>query len=284
VARSDSNNTVKYLAGSVAVLGIAFCIGYFFIGGSRPQPTPPENLIPSNPPVAAAPVPAKPVILTRTPRTQNGEYTAPGAPSIRIAEDKSPSLVDLSKLRNKATDSTKTPDSEATQEAAPTPKDSLNDSPTPDTAPPDGDATTSGDTPPTPTTTPDNTTPGNTTPDNTASNKTPPPPPNNDPDVEQVGTHPVGPHSDSEAGQEGTSGKAQFRVQAGSFVASENAIALADALRRRGYDTSTHAERDGDKTVYKVQVGAYRNRTAANKAAQDLQSSGYPASVAPIGP
>jgi cell division protein FtsN len=270
VARSDSNNTVKYLAGSVAVLATAFCIGYFVIGGSRPQPTPPENLIPSNPPVAATPAPAKPVVLTQTPRAQNGEYTAPGAPSIRIAEDKSPSLVDLSQSRNKTADSTKSKDPEASQEAAPTPKNSLNDSPTPDTAPPpDGDATTSGDTPPVPPTTPDKTTPA----------VPPPSTPNTDPDVEQVGTHP-----DSEAGQEGTSGKAQFRVQAGSFVASENAKALADALRRRGYDTSTHAERDGDKTVYKVQVGAYRNRTAANKAAQDLQSSGYPASVAPIGP
>lgn len=263
MARSNSsNNSVKYLAGSVAVVAVAFCIGYFVIGGSRPQPTPPENVVPPNVAAPAAPAPAKPAIIARAPRTQNGEYTAPGAPRIRIVEERNPSLLDTSKMQPKP--AAKSSDSEASQEAAPTPKtvstvisptdagsDSTdNTAPNTDTAPPDG---------------------GTPSPTVTGTNP--------DPDTEKVSGTGAG-----EVGQDGVSSKTQFRVQAGSFVASENAKALADALRRRGYVTSTRAERDGDRTVYKVQVGAYRTKSAADKAAQDLQSSGYPASVSPTSP
>ena len=72
-------------------------------------------------------------------------------------------------------------------------------------------------------------------------------------------------------------------MQTGSFAAPENARALADALHSRGYSTSTRTEQDNGKTVYKVQVGSYRSRAAADKAAQDLQKNGYPAYSSPIG-
>ncbi len=261
-----NNNAVKYLARSVAIVAVAFGVGYYVIGGARPQPTPPENVVPANVAPPTAPAPAKPVIIGRAPRTQNGEYTAPGAPRISIVEERSPSLLDTSKLQPKP--AVKPADSEASQEAAPTPKPVAADTTPADTA---SDGTdTPAPSPDAPTATPpdDGTTPA---PDAKASA---------DPDTEKV----AGASGDSEAGQDGVSGKAQFRVQAGTFVAPENAKALADALRRRGYATSTRPQRDGDKTVYQVQVGAYRTKSAADKAAQDLQSSGYPASVSPTGP
>jgi cell division septation protein DedD len=89
---------------------------------------------------------------------------------------------------------------------------------------------------------------------------------------------------DTEASQQGSGGHARFRVQAGAFPEEKNARVLADALRGRGFSASTRADRDGDKTVYRVQIGAYRTRTDAGKAALDLQKSGYPAYVAPINP
>ncbi len=74
-------------------------------------------------------------------------------------------------------------------------------------------------------------------------------------------------------------GNPGHELEEGAKAKSQELRALADALRDRGYVTSTRSEREGDKTVYKVQIGAYRTRAAADKAAQDLQSNGYPAYV-----
>lgn len=267
MARSSSHsNTVKYVAGAVAVVGVAFCLGYFVIGGSRPQ-TPPENTEVQNAIPPPAPASVKPVStrIATTVRTQNGEYTAPGAPRIEINEDKTPSLTDTTKMQPKPQNAAKPNDPEASQEASPTPRTASVVAPSPDTATvPATDATP----------------PGTDTTATDGTNATPQPTPGTtgDPDSEQVTGH-----GDSTSAQDGSGGQAQYRVQAGSFVAADNAKALADALKKRGYLTSTRAERDGDRTVYKVQIGAYRTRSAADKAAQDLQSSGYPASVSPIG-
>ena len=52
----------------------------------------------------------------------------------------------------------------------------------------------------------------------------------------------------------------------------------------RASRTSTRSERSGNHLVYKVQVGAYKSKNGASKAADDLQKKGYPAYISPIGP
>lgn len=259
---NPNNNAVKYTAAIVAVVAVAFCIGYFAIGGLRPTVSPsasiPPNIVP-----AAAPEPAKPAPqkIAEKVRTQNGEYSAPGAPNIRIKEDKNPTLVDTSKSQSQNADA-QTTDSEASQQG------STNSSTSANTISPDGSTTSASSSG-------DNANTGSGT-DNSTSAGQSSQPSSTDPDSETV--------SGSSTAQANSGGRAQFRVQAGSFIASENAKALAAVLKKEGYDTSTHAERDGNRTVYKVQVGAYRTRSAAEKAVNELLSSGYPASISPISP
>ena len=103
-----------------------------------------------------------------------------------------------------------------------------------------------------------------------------------DPDFERVGK-PTRATTGQVRRQEG-GGKAQFRVQTGSYTNESNARSIADQLRGQGYTASTHSEREGDHLVYKVQAGAYRSKSGANKAAGDLQTKGFPAYVVPIPP
>lgn len=264
-----TNNTLKNTGLIVAVVAAAFGIGYFVLGGPRTAPAPTDTL---SVPAAAPPAVAAPRITSAPdphiqPRAKNSDYTAPNAPRIRIVEEKSSSLTRRPAVPQAPADtptSVSSTDSEASQAAAPT-----NASPSTDTSSGSTTGTSSasgtdasGSAPLIP-------------PSATTASGTP------DQDFEQVGGH-----GSAEAGQDGAAsgGKAQFRVQTGSFAAQQNARILADALRSRGYTTSTHAEQEDGKTVYKVQIGAYRSRAAADKAAQDLQKSGYPAYSSPIGP
>jgi cell division protein FtsN len=272
VGRSRTrNHTIQYIAGAIIVIGIAFCTGYFVIGGSRQLPTAPENTVAQDTlpkPEPSSVTTAPPAV---TPRAKNSDYVAPGAPHIKIIEEKAPSLLDMSKNQPKSNaDKPNIADSESSQEATPPPAIVPTDG---GTAP--DDSTTAGSDANTPQVQTQTNAPDDSAP---AAPNSPPPPPS-DPDEEQVNGR-----ADMQSGQTLSGGKAQFRVQTGSFDAAENAQALADALRRRGYSTSMRSERDGDKTVYKVQIGAYRSRAAADKAAQELQSSGYPAYVSSASP
>ncbi len=269
-----TNNTLKNTGLIAAVVAAAFGIGYFVLGGSRPAPAPTD--IVSAPAAAPATVAAPRVTSAPDPhilpRTKNSDYTAPNAPRIRIVEERSSSLTLTRRPAQPQAPADTVPgtatDSEASQAAAATTPSSQAD-------------TASGSTGGT----------GTSTTSDTSSSTAPLIPPaapgagsasgSPDQDFEQVGGH-----GSAEAGQDGAAGggKAQFRVQTGSFAAQQNARVLADALRSRGYTTSTRAEQEGGKTVYKVQIGAYRSRAAADKAAQDLQKSGYPAYSSPISP
>ncbi len=269
------NNTLKNTGLIVAVVAVAFGIGYFALGGSHTAPAPIDTLPTpaSGPTPVAAPRLAAAPDTHIAPRTKNSDYTSPNAPRIRIVEG-SPSSLTITRRPAQPeapadTSSASSRDSEASQAAMPADTSSTTDisaGSTPSAPSAAGsDTPGSGDTP---------LIPPAAAPANTASG-TP------DQDFEQVGGH-----GNSEAGQDGANpgGKAQFRVQTGSFAAQQNARTLADALRGRGYSTSTHAEQENGKTVYKVQIGAYRSRAAADKAAQDLQKSGYPAYSSPISP
>ncbi len=270
-----TNNALTNTGLIVAVVAGAFGIGYFLLGGPRPAPATTDTLsVPAAAPssVAAPRVTAAPDphIL---PRTKNSDYTAPNAPRIRIVEERTPSLTlarrpaVLQPPADAASASSR--GSEASQAAASPAAASGTD--TGGGGAGNGSSGTGSDTPGSgsaplipPAAAPANTTSGAP-----------------DQDFEQIGGH-----GGAEAGQDGagSGGKAQFRVQTGSFAAQQNARVLADALRSRGYATSTRAEQEDGKTVYKVQVGAYRSRAAADKAAQDLQKSGYPAYSSPISP
>jgi len=267
-----TNNALKNTGLTVAVVAAAFGIGYFFMGGARPTPVATDALptpvltSAAAPRVSAAP---DPHIL---PRTKNSDYTAPNAPRIRIVEERTPSLT---LTRRPAvvqppadTSSARSGDSAASQAAASPDAASGTDT---NAGSAGADAGTSSGT--------------------AASGTAPLIPPAAAPAAPASGTQDqdfeqIGGHGTPEAGQDGavSGGKAQFRVQTGSFAAQQNARVLAEALRSRGYATSTRAEQEDGKTVYKVQIGAYRNRAAADKAAQDLQKSGYPAYSSPISP
>ncbi len=270
-----TNNTLKNTGLIVAVVAAAFGIGYFVLGGPRPAPAPTDTL--SVPATVSAPAAAPRVSAAPDPhilpRAKNSDYTAPNAPRIRIVEEK-PSSMTLTRrpavpdASADASSSASSADSEASQAAAPNETSSSTDT---------GSGSAAGTSSAT----------GSDTPGSGNAPLIPPPaaPANTagtqDQDFEQISGH-----GNAEAGQDGAAGggKAQFRVQTGSFAAQQNARVLADALRSRGYTTSTRAEQEGGKTVYKVQIGAYRSRAAADKAAQDLQKSGYPAYSSPISP
>lgn len=62
-----------------------------------------------------------------------------------------------------------------------------------------------------------------------------------------------------------------YRVQTGAYSKKDNATALADKLKKAGFDTYL-VQSDG---YYKVQVGAYANRDNANAMAAKLKAAGY---------
>jgi hypothetical protein len=240
----------------VVLLGGA--TGYFLVG-PRSAPRPDQVQV-AQAPAPEADVPeAAPRQPARAPVRRGTDYTAPGAPKVDIVEERTPAMNAPAQTpgRKPKADFLKEngQDAEASQEGAARP----------DTPPPDAH---DDDQPPTS----DNT---------TESGDTGAAPASDDSDFEKIEGRDAPPATTSLSGD---SGKPLFRVQTGSFMASANAQALADALRRRGYKTSTRTEQDSSgKTVYKVQTGAFHSREAANKAALALQRSGYPAYVSPIG-
>ena len=262
MARSNSNAALKVVGvGAAAIVG-GVAIGYL-IGGVRTSHPSEQVIQQPAPPLSAPAVPAA-APPTLRPRA-NGNYTAPGAPRIVIREESAPTLRRVDRTIPAAP-----VDTEASQEAAPPVKVKPSQAPS-DVLP--SDSAAGGDTTPAPATTPDAVTPP---PDDSK----PPAPPAApaDPDFERVGKP-----GDSESGK-GDGGKAQFRVQTGSYTDESNARSIADQLRGQGYTASTHSEREGDHLVYKVQAGAYRSKSGATKAAGDLQKKGFPAYVAPITP
>ena len=258
MARSNSSAALKYVGGGVAAIVGGVAIG-LVIGDMRASHSS-EQVVQQPAPVVSAPAAPSAAPPALRPHA-NGNYTAPGAPRILIHEESAPVLRRVDRPAP-----TPPADTEASQEAPP-PVKVKPAKDTADTAPTDTAA--GGDKP--------TTTPGDTVPPTDDSKPPAPPAAPSDPDFEHVGKP-----SDPESGQEG--GKAQFRVQTGSYTDESNARSIADQLRGQGYTASTRSEREGDHLVYKVQAGAYRSKNGANKAAGDLQKKGFPAFVAPITP
>ena len=261
MARSNSYGTLKAVGFGVAAIVGGTAIGLLIGGGRGSHPV--EQVVQQ--PATELSVPTAPPAAPPTLRAHtNGNYTAPGAPRIVIREESAPTLRQVNR-----TAPPPPADTEASQEVAPPVKVKL---PKETSEAPATDGTTTDNAAPTPTSPAADTAP---VPDD--SKPPAPPPAPADPDFERVGKP-----GDAESGQEG--GKAQFRVQTGSYTDESNARSIADQLRGQGYSASTHSEREGDHMVYKVQAGAYRSKNGANKVAGDLQKKGFPAYVAPITP
>jgi cell division septation protein DedD len=247
VASNNNFNGLKFAVVVVAVVGLSGVIGYFLAGNGRstPQVNAPIQVAQTTSDAPAAS--AGDGSADDTLAARGGDFTAPGAPKIEVREVK-PRLQDDTRPPKPAP---KDQDSEASQEDAPPPP--------PDITAPTDDAAIAGQ--PSPVT-------GQTT-----------TPANTDPDYESVGngadTAATGNgDDDSQSG-----GGGPYRVQVGSFAYARNAKALADALHSRGYTTSTVIAKDGDKTTYHVQAGAFQTQKAAQKASEDLQKAGFPACI-----
>jgi cell division protein FtsN len=65
------------------------------------------------------------------------------------------------------------------------------------------------------------------------------------------------------------------RVRVGTFEKRDNAQALATELSGRGFQAVTSPAQVNGKTVYHVQVGAFRNETEARNQQKALERNGY---------
>lgn len=248
MASNNNFNGLKFAVVALAVVGLSGVIGYFLAGNGRstPQVNAPIQVAQTTSDTPAAPTGDGSGDDTLAAR--GGDFTAPGAPKIEVREVK-PHLLDTTRTPKPTP---KDQDPEASQEDAPPPP--------PDVTAPTDDAATAGQ--PSPVT-------GQTT-----------TPANTDPDYESVGTGTDTAATASTGDDNSQSGGGgPYRVQVGSFAYARNAKALADALHSRGYTTSTVIAKDGDKTTYHVQTGAFQSQKAAQKASEDLQKAGFPAFI-----
>jgi len=257
MATSNSFSTGQFAALAVVVV-VGSCIaGYYIAGGLQHGPDKSAVTQPSIPSTAAGPSTPAPPSTHETAQSDkpSGDYTAPNAPKIEISEEKAPPPAPAPPKAPPQTSSASADnDSEASQQDTTTAN-----------APPDAGAV---GTVPAPVT-------GNATaPASTA--------PTADPDYEQTTGS-----TDSEASQQATpvvdeTHRPKFRVQVGTFSQAMSARSLADALRNRGYTTTTVSDQDGGKTVYHVQTGAFKARSTADRITLELQRQGFPAFVTTI--
>lgn len=71
---------------------------------------------------------------------------------------------------------------------------------------------------------------------------------------------------------------AAWTVQAGSFSSDENAETLAAKLRKLGYPAYVSRYNDGKRTHYRVRVGGFPSRDAAQRKAEEIRTkTGEPA-------
>src|SRR6266545_7116555 len=77
----------------------------------------------------------------------------------------------------------------------------------------------------------------------------------------------------------GPAGGPGFSVQLGAFTGRARAESLRDAAHRDGSEATILETVVGGETFYRVRVGAYPDRAAAQRAAQQLAARGYRALV-----
>jgi len=306
MVRRNTSGFVAFAAAAIGLVVVSGLIGYYILGGPGPNAAAGGGSeTASLPPAVTAPASAAPPV---TPSRSNANYVAPGSPRIRIKEEKSAILPNKSQQVSKPRHSAEmgdipTPDQEALRLK---PVASASDTPAV------SHSTSSGHSHSSDTSASDSSDP--VTPDDPAPNTDspaviPPPPGMSDsseaapphkaatrpksPDQPKPSGHaPASPASGSstpapadssgtngEAGQDAPSESRLYRVQTGSFADPNNARQLADTLRSKGYTPSARVSHEGGKTIYKVQVGAFRSRDAADKAVKDLQKDNVPSYI-----
>jgi cell division protein FtsN len=67
-----------------------------------------------------------------------------------------------------------------------------------------------------------------------------------------------------------------YTLQLGSFAQIENAQQLRDKLKTSYADVSIVPLQSRDVTYYRVQLGTYSNRNAAEERARQLSQAGFP--------
>lgn len=105
---------------------------------------------------------------------------------------------------------------------------------------------------------------------------------NNDPDAlpaapdvtAPVGTSPPAPSSG------GNVGGPLYRVRVGTFDSRTGAQNLSAELNGRGYATRLQPEQVNGRTVYHLQIGAYRDEKRAKEIQKELKTNGYEAAIA----
>ena len=72
---------------------------------------------------------------------------------------------------------------------------------------------------------------------------------------------------------------ATYRIQVGTFSASENAEIVWSSLIQAGFDASISTYTDDDQVMYRVQVGMYHSREEADQDAETLRRMNFDAWV-----
>jgi len=250
---NNASGIWKFLGIAVLVTVASLAGGYYLSAGSSKTPAPaaPTAEVATDTTSAATPQPQA--------VRPSSEYTAPDAPTIDIKEVKP---------QGNAKKPDKSVDSEASQTGVTAAGDDT----------PKADALIPPQTPADPgVTSPDAPTPSLVAP----TPQTPSPPPVADvpgpstpepaqPAVSSPATD--SPHTDS--------GPIYHVLVGNTFADAKNAGIFAASLRHRGFMAVTESINSGGGAVYKVQVGAYRNRVTAESEVDQLQQSGYPAYIA----
>jgi len=246
-----------WIGAAVLVVILGLGLGYYIsgpsgeeAGGPKPGDTGPASTSSTSPVASTSSTSAAPVRI--------GEFTAKGAPKIQI-EEQDPNAVP--KASN--TNATSATGSMADLTGATS-------------------STASSTSPSAP-----ETTPGNDT--NAVSTSVPSEPAAPQPRAEKSGSATASgsgqmsqpaqaPSTDQSAGSDASP---LYHVLVGTtFTTEKSARSFAADLRHRGFMAMTSPVTGDTGTVYKVQVGAYRSRLAAEQAAGQLQQSGYPAYIA----
>jgi len=253
--KRKSSGSGLYFAIGIVVIGASAAAGYYLYGahsGAAPSTSVSTNTTVAQPAeVAPTPAPVAP-----GPVQSAGKYVAPGAPPVMIAELKSTPVPEK-------TD----PDPEASQTGTPAVASAtITDQATTDPS----------STPPVPTSTSTDVTsdsanpPAPTSPPATDANPAPPTVIAPAPD-QSVPSTTVSNPTPVAAGP-------LYCVEAGTFSSEKNAKTMVDNLRVLGFDASS-LPTDSTNTAFRVQVGAFHNKPAADSAVTTLQKQGYPAYI-----
>ena len=227
----------KWVGLSVLVVVVGLALGFYLSA-----PPADENVAQTGEHSAANNFPASTITSSTSapPPMRIGEFTAQGAPSIQIEEQRpEPKKAAAARNSTSASSTSSLPNAQSTSSTPP-------DEATSPGPPPAADV----------------------------------PPPQPAPQAIDATPPPASPSSQPGAVSPDASAPLYHVLVGTTFTNEKNARIFAADLRHRGFMAMTSSVASDNGTVYKVQVGAYRSRTTAEQMAGQLQQSGYPAYIA----